>query len=185
MPILFFICLACLLHMVSFLNAEYRKQYKKAVLLKGMASLCFVILGFYSGQFSMDPIFSKWICIGLTLGMIADILLNLRFVFEKKGKLIFLIGILVFLSGHIVYLYALIPYCMHLRHLYMDIGACIIISFLLLKWIFSKITAAKAFKLFGIFYIGAIVLMNCVAFSNMLTHQTLGSFIFMIGAILF
>jgi uncharacterized membrane protein YhhN len=77
-----------------------------AVICKGLASLCFIILGFLASKGSSG---SKLIIAGLVLGGIADVLLNLRYVFKAKGQLVFLIGILVFLSGHIMYLAAILP----------------------------------------------------------------------------
>ena len=69
----------------------------------------FVALGFWCSRVTGNTQFAKMVRIGLILGLIADVLLNLRFVFKSKGKIVFLVGILVFLSGHILYLCALIP----------------------------------------------------------------------------
>ena len=71
-----------------------------------MASLCFVLVGVMAGNGGQ---LAKLIVTGLLLGCIADVLLNLRWVFPKKGQLIFLVGILVFLGGHVVYLAAVLP----------------------------------------------------------------------------
>ena len=56
---------------------------------------------------------------------------------------------------------------------------------LLMMWIFTKITAEKAFKLFGIVYIGAIVLLNCTAFINLFSAPSLFRTIFAAGTLLF
>ena len=97
---------ACLIIAALFIFQEHRENYTAAVILKGLASLCFVVLGF---MISKDSSVSRTILIGLCLGAVADVLLNLRYVFAAKGKLIFLVGILVFLSGHIAYLIAVMP----------------------------------------------------------------------------
>ena len=172
----------CILFVSTFIIQENKERYVLAAILKGLASLCFVAIGIInSNQVSLE----KLIVLGLIFGFVADILLNLRHVFKHKGKLVFLIGILVFLIGHIIYLIAIIP-------LNKNILFCVIISIilttLLMIWIFSKITAEKAFKIFGIVYIGAIVLLNVVAFSNMFAGTILNpSFdrMFAIGAFLF
>ena len=93
----------CLGLAAVFLWQESKKNYVPAVALKGAASLCFVIMGLLLSDGSR---MAKLICAGLILGCIADVLLNLRYVFEKKGQLVFLAGIAVFLSGHILYLIA-------------------------------------------------------------------------------
>ena len=83
------LCLAAL-----FMWTEKKENYLGAVILKGLASLCFVFVGVMAGNGGQ---LAKLIVTGLLLGCIADVLLNLRWVFPKKGQLIFLVGILVFL----------------------------------------------------------------------------------------
>ena len=172
-------CILCLCLAAMFIMEESKEKYIPAVVLKGLASLCFVIVGAMTGDGSH---LAKLILIGLVLGCVADVLLNLRWVFRDKGKIIFLLGILVFLSGHIVYLAAILPMAQ-------SWVACLVVGIILtavlMVWIFSKITAEKAFKIFGVFYIGAIVLMNCVAVSNQITAPSKFTAIFAAGAVLF
>ncbi len=165
-----------------FIYEELKKNYTPALLLKGCASACFVILGILTGRKVADADFAKYVLIGLCLGMAGDILLNLRFLFEKKGNLIFLIGILVFMSGHIMYLIALIPLCTKVW-LGFVLGA--VFTAIILWWIFSQITAKPAFKIFGVFYIGAIVIMTTIAIMNLMIRFSVRNLVFAIGAILF
>ena len=177
-----FLAIISLLIAAVFIVLEHGKKYVPAVVCKGLASLCFVILGILGWKLSGQSHFTKLVVIGLVLGCIADVLLNLRFVFDKAGQKIFLVGILVFLAGHVLYLAALIPLC---RNLWIYLIAGVVLTFLILKWIFSQITANKAFKIFGIFYIGAIVLMNCVAVGVLVNVPSPRAWIFVIGAVLF
>jgi uncharacterized membrane protein YhhN len=119
---------------------------------------------------------------GLVLGCVADVLLNLRFVLEKAGQKIFLVGILVFLSGHVLYLAAVLPRCVQPL---VCILAGVALTAIVMKWIFTKITAKKAFKIFGVFYIGAIVILNCVALGNLIAAPGTWTAIFFAGALLF
>ena len=173
------LCLLCFLFAGLFIMEENKEKYVAAVVLKGLASLCFVVVGAMAGDGSH---LAKLVLTGLILGCVADVLLNLRWVFKEKGKLIFLVGILVFLCGHIVYLAAIMPMA---KSWILCVGIGIILTAGLMKWIFTKITAEKAFKIFGIFYIGAIVLMNCVAISNLITAPSTFTAIFALGAALF
>ena len=173
----------CLLVMSIFIYEEGKENFSLAVILKGCASLLFVLLGFVCSKVYANTEFCKLVRIGLILGFIADVLLNLRFVFKKNGKIVFLVGILVFLSGHILYLCALIP---TVNNVIILLIAGIVLSALLLKWIFTKIEAQKAFKIFGVFYIGAIVIMNCFAVANLVQDFSNTRYIvFTIGALLF
>ena len=168
------LCLAAL-----FIWTEKKENYMGAVILKGLASLCFVFVGVMAGNGGQ---LAKLIVTGLLLGCIADVLLNLRWVFPKKGQLIFLVGILVFLGGHVVYLDAVLPMADNWA-VCVVVGA--VLTALLMKWIFSKITAKKAFKIFGVFYLGAIMLLNCVAVSNLVTAPSAFTGLFAVGALLF
>ena len=169
----------CLVLAALFLREESREHYTKAVVLKGLASLCFVLLGLLC---SPGTRLAKLVLIGLLLGCAADVLLNLRWVFPKKGKAIFLVGILVFLSGHILYLAAVLPLSAN-RAACFAAGA--VLTALLMIWIFKRITAAAAFKVFGVIYIGAIMLLNCVAVGNLLTAPSVFTALFAAGALLF
>ena len=168
------LCLAAL-----FMWTEKKENYMGAVILKGLASLCFVLVGVMAGNGGQ---LAKLIVTGLLLGCIADVLLNLRWVFPKKGQLIFLVGILVFLGGHVVYLAAILPMADNWA---VCVVVGVVLTALLMKWIFSKITAKKAFKIFGVFYLGAIMLLNCVAVSNLMTAPSAFTGLFAAGALLF
>lgn len=162
-----------------FILVEHREKYVPAVILKGLASLGFVLLGI---SCSKGGSFAGQIVAGLIFGMAGDILLNLRFVFEKAGKKIFLVGIFVFLIGHVLYLVALLGRA-KLWYVPVLIGAAL--AFVLLKWIFSKVTVGKAFKIFGIFYVGAVAMMAAAAVWNLVTFGGTDALLFAAGGILF
>lgn len=169
----------CLALAWLFLRQESREKYVPAVLLKGLASCCFVLLGLLA---SPGTPLARLVVLGLVLGCAADVLLNLRWVFEKKGKLIFLVGILVFLGGHILYLAAVLPLCGNRLAIFLA-GAAL--TALLMSRIFKRISAEKAFKIFGVVYIGAIVLLNCVAVANLLAAPSAFTGLFAAGAVFF
>ncbi len=127
----------CLALAGVFLLQESRKKYVPAVVLKGLASLCFVLLGFLAAPATQ---LGKLVAAGLVLGCAADVLLNLRWVFEKKGQLIFLVGILVFLGGHVLYLAAALPLCGRKLACFLLAAA---LTALLMVWIFKRITAKR------------------------------------------
>ncbi len=176
MYILIPICLVCAGLLLWY---EDRKKYALTVILKGLASLCFVVLGLLT---SPGTQMAKLIVTGLIFGCIADVLLNLRWIAKDKGKLVFLIGILVFLGGHIFYLAAILRICTS-KLICFVIGT--VLTAALMIWIFRQITAEKAFKIFGVVYIGAIVIMNTVSFGNLFTAPSAFTGIFAGGAFLF
>ncbi|MDO5136925.1 MAG: lysoplasmalogenase [Oscillospiraceae bacterium] len=166
-----------------FIKVEHEEKYLLADILKGSASLMFVLLG-YDAFTRVNNVFNKQFFIGLMFGMIGDILLNLRFVFKKNGQKIFLVGILAFLIGHIIYLVALIPqarapwlwYCV-------IIGA--VAAACLLAYIFKTMDVKPAFKIFGVFYLGAVFIMTAIAIGIALFVPSTRATIYAIGAVLF
>ena len=172
----------CLLIAGVFLYAEYRKKHAAAVILKGLASLCFVSLGMLGAKLSGNGPAVKNITAGLILGMIADVMLNLRFAFPQIGKMIFLAGILVFLMGHMMYILALAPMCGCLTA---AVIAGAVLSAVLIRQLYRHIEADPAFRIFGIFYLGTITIMTCIAAGILFTDPSAFSGIFSAGAILF
>lgn len=172
----------CLITAVVFLYVEAGKRYIPAVFLKALASLMYLFFGYFSSRICGNPAFAKTVMIGLGLGCVADVLLNLRFLSEKHGQKIFIAGILVFLAGHIAYISALIPFCSHLI-LWLAAGAALTV--VILKIIFSRITADKKLKIFGVFYIGAVTVMTVIAAGAFFSELRSFSLCFLLGAVLF
>ncbi len=180
------LCLLCLVLAVIFIAVEKAERYVEADAIKGLASLCFVALGWLGSRGLIgaeDPAYVGLILVGLVIGAVADVVLNLRYVFEgEKGKIAFLAGILVFLAGHVAYLLAVARHCNALPVL---VGIGLVLTGALMVWIFQRIEASIAFKVFGVFYIGAITIMNCVALGALISHPSAHAAMFLVGALLF
>ena len=165
-----------------FIYVEHKKNYVLALILKTTASLLFVFMGYKASALCSDTQTARLIVIGLSLGALGDFFLNLRFVFPKLGNVIFLVGIAVFLAGHIMYLIALIGLS---HNVLVPAIAGVIIAALIICWIFSKIEAKLAFKIFGVFYLGAVTLMATYAVANFLSDTSSFNLLFAFGAVLF
>lgn len=171
-----------LLIQILFIYIEQQKKYVPAVALKGTASLFFVVLGFLGLSIATLPTFAKIVVAGLVFGLLGDVCLNLRFVMEKAGQKVFLAGIAAFLVGHILYLVALIPLA---AKVWVWLISGVLVAAALLYWILTSVEAEKAFKAFGVVYIGAVVLMTAVSIGVFVTRHTTGSLLYMVGAVLF
>ena len=165
-----------------FILTEHKEKYVTAVVLKGSAAALFCAIGFTALGGAENTAFARLIVTGLCFGALGDILLNLRFVFPKTGQKIFLGGVAAFLTGHILYLAAIIPLS---RHLPVCLGLGALAAAALLAWIFKKLTVKLAFKIFGVLYIGAIVLMTAVAIGNVIAAPAAASWLHAVGAVLF
>lgn len=175
------LCLIGMILQAVFIIKEHKQNYKAAVILKGSASFVFVLLGLHAWLLCHSA-FSRLIFLGLIFGAIGDVLLNLRFVLDKIGSKVFLAGIASFLIGHVLYLCAMIPLSQSPLECLI---AGILVSAALLYWILNTVSAKKAFKIFGVFYIGAVVLMTSFAVGNYLSSASVGSCLCAVGAVLF
>ncbi len=102
-----FVCF-CALFVTLFLRSFYEKAYIKALVFKGVASLCFVVFGAvncFCTDFSVPKLL---IFIGLCLGIIGDELIALCQVLPERDTLAFVSGGSSFLLGHILYIAALL-----------------------------------------------------------------------------
>jgi len=178
-----YLCPICLIIAATFIAIEKARFYLVADVVKGVASAFFVALGILGSFKCNDPVFARTIVIGLALGAIADVLLNLRYVYEgSRAQMAFLAGILVFLAGHIAYIVACLPYC---PAIWPAVAVGVVLTALLLRWIFARVEAKVAFKVFGVFYLGAIVILNCIAFAILVSSPTAHWAVFFAGTMLF
>lgn len=176
------LCVLGICTQAAFIAVEHKEKYVGAVILKGSASVLFVIIGAMAAAKAGDQALAKLVLIGLVFGAVGDILLNLRFVFDKIGQKIFLAGIAAFLTGHILYLAAIIPKC---ESLVICVIAGAVAAAAILGYIFKTMTVKTAFKIFGIFYIGAVVIMTAVAIGNVIAMPVEANMIYAVGAVLF
>lgn len=168
---------------ILFILQEKNKRYVAADILKGLASLMFVIIGII-GYLRLQP--DPWACkilVGLIFGMIGDIVMNLRFVLKEDAEQkAFLGGILAFLIGHVMYLLALIPISVHMWASII-IGAVLAAG--LLIYIFKTMEVKTAFKIFGVFYLGAIMIMTVMAVDIAIVTIYQPYIMYAVGAVLF
>lgn len=165
-----------------FIAAEHKERYIPAVLLKGSAAVVFCAIGVSAMGAAVNQDFAKLVVSGLCFGAMGDILLNLRFVFPKTGQKIFLAGVAAFLTGHILYLCAIAPLS---SILIPCLVMGVVLAAALLAWIFKTLRVKLAFKIFGVLYIGAIVLMTAVAIGNVVTAPGVAAWMHAAGAVLF
>ena len=169
---------------IAFIVFEHRKKMLSALLLKALASLLFVLGGLFAFSLAVRPHFARLVLIGLMLGAIGDVCLNLRFLLTDGARRAFLLGIASFLLGHVAYVLALIS-CAPAALLY-ALPAAAVVSFFLIRFVLSRIEVDGAIKTFGIVYLCVVFLMACVALTLFLLEpQSVGRAIFAAGGVLF
>ena len=180
--------LVCLGLMGAFIAAEHAERFVAGVILKGSASAAFVILGIL-GMLSLPEAtrsetlpYARLIVTGLAIGAVADVVLNLRYVYEKAGQLLFVLGTLIFLAGHVAYTAATFPR-VGMPWPFLVLGA--VLTAVLMRWIFARIEAKAALKLIGVFYIGIVVILNCLAAGAFISAPSAQAAVFLAGTLLF
>jgi uncharacterized membrane protein YhhN len=180
---LFVLC-GCVLEAV-FIGFEYGKRPIPAVVLKGLASASFVLLGFALLPVCEDARFALLVAAGLVLGALGDVLLNLRVLAGKAAQKVFMAGIAAFLAGHILYIAALLT--RGSDALWIGLPACAVLSAALLPFfILRRIEVEGKLKSFGIIYVALVLLMAGCAGGLLVLHPyNEGHLLFAIGAALF
>lgn len=179
----FILMCICAGFVILFLRAFYNKTFIKALIFKGIASLCFVAFGAancFIGEFSAITLI---IFIGLCFGMIGDEIIALCQVFPQRDSLVFVGGGASFIVGHVLYILSL---------------------FLIGKWSEAVLVMAFAFVitlsaiyekrrnfLVGkmkkplILYLGLVLFVCAVTISVFCASGTLGAGLFALGGIFF
>ncbi len=173
------LCILCLCFAGALLYVEERERYGAAAVLKGLASLCFVVLGLWAGPGTRT---AGLIMAGLLLGFGGDVLLNLSRLAKDREKAVFLFGIGVFFAGHIAYLTAVLPLSEHPLHV---LAAGVLLTAVLMGRILGKVRAERTFRIFGVVYIGAIMILSCAAVGNLIAAPGAFTGLFAAGALLF
>ena len=70
-----------------FIMRSYKRRNASSVVLKTMASVVFVLLGLLELRRMGPSLYGWYVVAGLTLGMLGDLLLALRFLSEKLHRL--------------------------------------------------------------------------------------------------
>ncbi len=170
---------------ICFIRAELTGKMGLATVLKGTASGFFVVFGALGYGANATP-FGKLILIGLVLGMVGDILLNLRNQFQGGMSMkVFALGVLAFLAGHILYIAALIRACTSMVLLAAVMTA--VVSFLAIPPLMKRITApSQGLKLFGYVYLVIVIAMfSCAVGVLVNLGMAAVNLVFVLGAFLF
>lgn len=95
---------ACVASAAFFTIRRSRKKDVISLILKVVASMCFVMLGFYCALWADNFDTTGIVIIGLIFGMLGDIFLDLKYVDGPNSTAYTSAGFLAFIFGHIFYI---------------------------------------------------------------------------------
>lgn len=178
------------LSLFFFLFQKVQGYSLKAVYLKATTSMLFIILGAYSASQSAYRIFPMFVIIGLALGMLGDIFLDLKYVFKEKDYEFTLGGFVAFGLGHISYITGMfLEFYKGQSVLYIIIPFIIGLMMGPLTLLISKFLKAEYGKIKPVAFVYAIILFSMVAcgFSlwMMSGFSSTGLMMLFIGGVLF
>lgn len=175
----------CLVLNRPFLEASEKKQNVKALWLKLLASLCFMaltVISLFTEGVGYDE-FWLVVTLGLFFGMLGDVLLAFRHIFEKHYELCFTVGAVSFVLEHLLF----IGYFVWVNQNIVPIATlCFIISFATATFVLAK-TRVKGGRLqIGLYvYIAIVCLMSATAVATAIKQPSIGNLMFAIGSLCF
>lgn len=166
-----------------FLKAFYDGTFNRALLFKGIASLCFVSIGATTLFTSGITTTSLLIFIGLCLGLIGDEVIALCQNMPQYDMQFFLGGGSFFIVGHVLYIIALFV------HGELNLVA-LLVWFVILEAMSLLYEKNKKFyngnmKCSLMLYMGVVIFMAATAFGVFVKQGTVGAALFAIGGVLF
>lgn len=177
------LALSCLFCGVRFIKAMEADDQEKATVLKGLTTICCILIALIAYFMTSLPKFALLVILGLIFGFIGDELLALRFVYTKKFSAFFLSGALAFLIGHIFYLIALYGLAPRAWML----GVPLTLAALAAEFINSKKHSLDMGKLFlplG-FYAAVVCFMGCSAVGVCAFRFNFGTLLFAVAGLCF
>lgn len=166
-----------------FMMAFYQGKAVKALIFKGLASLCFLIFGALNCFLGDISPTSVLIFVGLCLGIIGDELIALCQVFPEHDARAFIGGGSFFLIGHLIYMLSLLL-----------IGEVNIIALIISAVLvaipggiyarYKKFLVGKMKTPLSI-YIGIVILVTAVATGVLFARGSLGAGLFALGGLFF
>ena len=146
-----------------FIMRSYRRRDGMSVFLKTAASLVFVLLGLLELRRTGTSVYGELVVAGLTLGMLGDLLLALRYLGQKLHHFFFAAGSVSFFLGHVVYIAAILTLCQQ-------------------AWTYAIPIAVVAL---GAVYIASVLFMTACAATGAFISSSRALFLFFVGGVCF
>ena len=81
-----------------------------SLMLKTVSSICFILCGIFAIKMVGESSFNLLVIVGLVLGLVGDIVLDLKIMYPNDGQKYFVAGTSSFAIGHLFYFLAVVLY---------------------------------------------------------------------------
>lgn len=162
-----------------FIMRSYKRRDASSVVLKTMASVVFVLLGLLELRRMGPSLYGWYVVAGLTLGMLGDLLLALRFC-RKAAPAVLRCWLRVVFLGHIVYILAILALC-PAAWLYAIPIAVVALGAACFYAYAKEVRAGKITPL-GVLYIGGVLFMTACAATGAFIESNRALFLFLSAA---
>lgn len=166
-----------------FLKSMYDKKPVRAVILKSLASLSFILAGVFAWQYKGVSLYQTIIIFALCFGLLGDVLLGLRYVFKKQEMHLFVIGATAFGFEHFLF----IGYFLIKTNVNLFIALLLFAIFTAAAvYVFLKKKLGGGMLKIGIYaYIITVAFMAAITVANMITGFSLKTALFALGGVFF
>ena len=168
-----------------FIMRSYRRRDGMSVFLKTAASLVFVLLGLLELRRAGTGagLYGELVVVGLTLGMLGDLLLALRYLGKKLHHFFFAAGSVSFFLGHVVYIAAILTLCPQ-AWMYAIPIAVVALGAASFYAYAKEVRAGKVTPL-GAVYIASVLFMTACAATGAFISSSRALFLFFVGGVCF
>ncbi len=130
--------LFCLLFFISiffavlFIVRKGKKTDPISLILKGIASACFIMLSCSAYNFGVGYFFSTLIIVGQVFGILGDLFLDMKYLYRNDEKPYTFAGFIVFLVGHLFFTaFMIITFGSNLMIVLISLGVAILLALII------------------------------------------------------
>ena len=177
------LAVGCLILVSLFLYEFYKNRQVRALIIKGLASLCFVGVGIITCFTTQYDVYKLLIFIGLVFGLIGDEVIHLCQVNPKYNSQFFIGGGSSFVVGHILYIVGLFMLG-GVDYILLAI-AFVVISVASILYSRKKESVSGEMKIPLILYLGIVIFMASLSIGVAAIRMSVGNYLFLAGGLLF
>lgn len=166
-----------------FIMQSYKRRDFSCILFKALASACFVLLAVQCIKLHGQSSYGTFVFRGLACGFLGDVLLALRFPFQKQRQLFFVLGTLSFFAGHVFYILAILELSPDAWKYAIPLSLIALAA----AWYYARAKEVSAGRLLplGLSYIAEVLFMAACALAGSLLSGSRALFLFFLGGLCF